>query len=136
MKIKRKEKEKGFFVLEVMIAMLVFGVGILGLLHVYTASIANNGDAQNRVTAAYLAQNIIGQMISDKGNLENYTKGEGEAYEAWKEDVNNSLLGGADNPPEITIEEVDGVKKATIKIYWKTTNNENVSKYETDTLIY
>ncbi len=136
MKIKRKEKEKGFFVLEVMIAMLVFGVGILGLLHVYTASIANNGDAQNRVTAAYLAQNIIGQMILDKGNLENYTKGEGEAYEAWKEDVNNSLLGGADNPPEITIEEVDGVKKATIKIYWKTTNNENVSKYETDTLIY
>ncbi len=134
MKIKRKEK--GFFVLEVMIAMLVFGVGILGLLHVYTASIANNGDAQNRVTAAYLAQNIIGQMILDKGNLENYTKGEGEAYEAWKEDVNNSLLGGADNPPEITIEEVDGVKKATIKIYWKTTNNENVSKYETDTLIY
>ena len=134
MKIKRKEK--GFFVLEVMIAMLVFGVGILGLLHVYTASIVNNGDAQNRVTAAYLAQNIIGQMILDKGNLENYTKGEGEAYEAWKEDVNNSLLGGADNPPEITIEEVDGVKKATIKIYWKTTNNENVSKYETDTLIY
>lgn len=134
MKIKRKEK--GFFVLEVMIAMLVFGVGILGLLHVYTASIANNGDAQNRVTAAYLAQNIIGQMILDKGNLENYTKGEGEAYEAWKEDVNNSLLGGEDNPPEITIEEVDGVKKATIKIYWKTTNNENISKYETDTLIY
>ena len=134
MKIKRKEK--GFFVLEVMIAMLVFGVGILGLLHVYTASIANNGDAQNRVTAAYLAQNIIGQMILDKGNLENYTKGEGTAYEAWKEDVNNSLLGGEDNPPEITIEEVDGVKKATIKIYWKTTNNENVSKYETDTLIY
>lgn len=134
MKIKRKEK--GFFVLEVMIAMLVFGVGILGLLHVYTASIANNGDAQNRVTAAYLAQNIIGQMILDKGNLENYTKGEGAAYEAWKEDVNNSLLGGEDNPPEITIEEVDGVKKATIKIYWKTTNNENVSKYETDTLIY
>lgn len=134
MKIKRKEK--GFFVLEVMIAMLVFGVGILGLLHVYTASIANNGDAQNRVTAAYLAQNIIGQMILDKGNLENYTKGEGEAYEAWKEDVNNSLLGGEDNPPEITIEEVDGIKKATIKIYWKTTNNENISKYETDTLIY
>ena len=126
MKIKRKEKEKGFFVLEVMIAMLVFGVGILGLLHIYTASIANNGDAQNRVTAAYLAQNIIGQMILDKGNLESYTKGEGEAYEAWKEDVNNSLLGGADNPPEITIEEVDGVKKATIKIYWKTTNNENI----------
>lgn len=52
--------------------MLVFSVGLVGLLGLQTVSVKNSIDAKYRSDASYLANQIIGQMWVDRSNIDNY----------------------------------------------------------------
>lgn len=59
--------------LEVLIAILLFSIGIMALVGLQAIAIKNTADAKYRVEAAFLANQVIGQMWADnQTNLAGY----------------------------------------------------------------
>jgi type IV pilus assembly protein PilV len=52
----------GFALVEVLVALLLFSIGILGLLGLQARSIATAGDAEDRSRAALIADQCVSQM--------------------------------------------------------------------------
>ena len=65
-------KQSGVILLEALIAITIFSFGILGLIAMQAAAIKQSNDAQLRASAAYLANQMIGQIWVDRGNLNDY----------------------------------------------------------------
>ena len=57
-----RQKQKGFTLLEVLVAMVVLSVGLLGLAGLMGASMRNNQSASQRTQAAWLAYDVIDRM--------------------------------------------------------------------------
>lgn len=66
------KQQRGLAFLEAMIAILIFSMGIIALIGLQAASIKNSIDAKYRADAAYLTNQIIGQMWVDRANLDDY----------------------------------------------------------------
>lgn len=62
-----KNKQRGSFVLEALIAILLFAIGILAIVGLQAASIGNAAAAKYRTDASLLANQVIAQMwVADK----------------------------------------------------------------------
>lgn len=59
-------KQSGSVLLEALIAILIFSVGILALVGMQAAAIGNVADAKYRADASFYADQIIGQMWADR----------------------------------------------------------------------
>ena len=66
------KKQTGIILLEGLIAILIFSMGILAIVGLQGASIRNSADAKYRADASTLANEIIGQMWADQANLATY----------------------------------------------------------------
>lgn len=67
-----KPKQTGAMLLEALIAILIFSMGILAVIGMQAAAIRNSSDAKYRADASYLANSILGQMWADRNNLAAY----------------------------------------------------------------
>lgn len=72
MKKSYSSHQQGSAILEALISILIFSIGILSLMNLQAASIKNSSDARYRADATYLANQIIGQMWVDRGNISAY----------------------------------------------------------------
>ena len=92
--------QAGVMLIEALIGILIFSIGILALLGMQGAAIKNTTDARYRSEAAFLATQIVGQMwLDDKDQLANYkTDGTGPAVyprrDNWMNTVAATLPGG------------------------------------------
>ena len=57
---------------EVLVSVLLFSIGIIGLLRVLEVSVKDAGEIQYRAAAATLADETLGQMWVDRANLGSY----------------------------------------------------------------
>lgn len=123
----RMKKQSGVMLLEALIAVLIFSLGILTLVALQTASIRLTGDARYRASAAIAVERLFSEMrISglDAGGLQTTFASDpgGAGYQAWSQNVvGDSLAGLVDldhNPPIVTVAN-DGV--VTVRLTWKTT---------------
>lgn len=57
-----KSTQQGVVILEVMIAILIFSMGVLSILGLQAAMIKNTADSEFRTEASYLAQQQIGLL--------------------------------------------------------------------------
>lgn len=65
--------QRGSLLLEGIIAILLFSLGILALMGLQTIAITTTADAKYRAEAAFLANQIIGKMwVADRANLAIY----------------------------------------------------------------
>ncbi|MDO8596026.1 MAG: hypothetical protein Q7R45_05325 [Sulfuricaulis sp.] len=64
----RPVSQRGSMLLEALIAILLFSMGILGLMGLQAIAIKNTADAKYRTEAAFLANQIIGQMWTENPN--------------------------------------------------------------------
>jgi type IV pilus assembly protein PilV len=64
--------QRGSTMVEVMVSVLLFSVGVIGLMRVLGTAVQDTGSLQYRSTAANLADTAIGQMWVDRGNLPAY----------------------------------------------------------------
>lgn len=127
--------QKGSMVLEAMISILIFSIGILAIIGLQAASIKSTAGAKYRTDASLLANQIIGQMwIADKTNatlVGNFSSPSGARYTAWKATVAQALpgvTGVAANAPTIVI---DASNKATITLFWQAPNEDAPHSYTT-----
>jgi type IV pilus assembly protein PilV len=106
----------GFMLIEVLIAVLVFSLGVLTIVGLQAASVQQSSKAKYRADATLLANELIGQMwATDRtpDTLKNSFATGGDAYENWLGNVTAALPGAEDNPPEVTVAEVAGAAGAT-----------------------
>lgn len=61
-------KESGFTLLEILIAMLVLSIGLMGLAGLMAASMKNNLSASHRTQATWMAYDIIDRMRANRAN--------------------------------------------------------------------
>jgi type IV pilus assembly protein PilV len=64
--------QQGAVLLEAMIAILLFSIGVLAVVGLQASMINNTSDAKYRSDAAYVAQQMIGKMWTDQTNLSTY----------------------------------------------------------------
>jgi len=64
--------QQGVVLVEAMIAILIFSMGVLAVVGLQAAMIKNTADSKYRADAGYIAQQRIGLMWSDPDNLATY----------------------------------------------------------------
>lgn len=117
---------------EALIALLVFGAGVLGIARLQSVAVQETSGAGYRSTAALLSKNLISRMwLSDRtaATLQaNFgSAGPGAGYTAWMTSVGTAQLpGAATYPPTVTFQTVaSGTTPSvpsslvTITIFWK-----------------
>ena len=122
-----RQKQKGFTLLEVLVAMVVLSVGLLGLAGLMGASMRNNQSSSQRTQAAWLAYDVIDRMrgnrtaaIATTNNYNTTIGGAACAFTAlactdltdWKATLANALPAGDGS---VT---VNGVGATTVIIQW------------------
>ena len=64
-----KKTQQGAILLESLIAMLIFSMGILALVGLQAAMVSNTSDAKYRSVASYLAQQKLGELWADPNHI-------------------------------------------------------------------
>lgn len=85
---RRRHNQEGFLLLEVLIAVLIFSIGVIGMVMLQAVSSANSTNSEDRTTAAVLAGDLISELWS--ANSANAPPD----YAAWRARVTASLRDG------------------------------------------
>ena len=119
--------QTGVVLIEALVSILIFSVGVLSIIGLLTASIIASRDSTNRAAAGLLANQVIGQMWADDRTpaqlLAKYGTG-GNGYVAWASGVAAQLPGVATYPPTIAVAPASTVTippstLVTVTISWK-----------------
>jgi type IV pilus assembly protein PilV len=105
--------QQGAFLLEALIGILIFSLGILGIVGLQAQAIRFTNDSEYRAEAVYLANSLISQMWSDKRNTlqANYDSTlAGPKYLLFKADVLSRLPGASSigGNPVVKVDVTDG----------------------------
>ncbi|MGJ7604746.1 type IV pilus modification protein PilV [Variovorax sp. LT1R20] len=123
--------QRGIVLLEALVALLIFSVGVLGLIGLQATSVKQASAAEYRSTAVLQANDLVSRMwVSDRSDaiLQAQFVTDGDGYKAWKDAWAGSLPGTtiATNKPTVTIVGEPkgataslGTNTATITIYWQ-----------------
>ena len=136
-------REAGATLIESLVAILIFSFGLLGLIGLQAASIKNTAEAKYRADAAYLANQIIGEMWADNpANLASYAHNPVGAASAptasasgntkvttWLGNINASLPGAASTKQQITVNAGTGL--VTVTICWLPSQEATSSNFVT-----
>jgi type IV pilus assembly protein PilV len=118
-----RSRQTGSMLLEALIAVLIFSMGILAIVGMQASAVKASGDAKYRSDASMVANQLIGEMwVSDRtpATLQTNFQGgggtDGAAYTAWLADVQAALPGAAANPPVVTVNAATSL--VTITVFW------------------
>lgn len=137
-------RQSGFTLLEVLVAILVLSIGLLGLAGLMASSIRNNHSAQQRTQATWLAYDVIDRMRVNRpaaiASSDNYNVLIGAASGSaglagaditdWKADLANALPAGDGSV------DVDANREVTVIIQWndsRGTGGSNAQQLRVDT---
>jgi len=124
-----RQRQSGVALLEALVGILIFSIGILALMGLQAQSIRNTVEAKYRNEAAYLANQIIGQMWVDRDNLVDYdtAAGTSPAMAAWRTRVANKLprvVAGGTNSPSIVV----AGTQVTVTVFWQMPGTDSVQR--------
>ena len=125
--------QKGVMLLEALVAILIFSIGVLAIVGLQATAIKEAGDARYRTDAAQLANQLVGQMwVVGRGTgLAGFATG-GASYNTWLTDVSAALPGVTGNPPTVTLG-ASGL--ATIVVKWKAPSEASSASAHTYTVV-
>ena len=141
--VSSSRKQQGSMLLEALIAILIFSMGILAIVGLQATSIKLSGDAKYRSEASLLVNQLIGQMwISDRtpatfqANFQGGAGNNGANYTNWLatvQDPQTGLPGSVANPPSVVIVPQVGTTTTsslvTITIWWQAPNEPSAHQY-------
>lgn len=111
--------QKGVMLIEALIGLLIFMLGILALIGMQAIAMQYTIDAKYRSEASFLANQIIGVMWVDRANLSAYDTSAGAGTTqrtAWISSVLETLPGATGaNAPRIVV----SGKQATVTVNWQ-----------------
>ncbi len=129
--MKLHKNQSGMMLLEVLISILIFSIGILGVVGLLAASTQNATNAEQRIIAAHLANDMVAQMWL-RGTSQPSDANLLKDIAAWKSAVEKSVL------PNVagTVTLAGGVTRVTV--IWKAPSKkstENSNRLETSLAI-
>lgn len=74
-RLRRRNRVRGGALIEVLVAMLIFLIGVLGLVGLQSAMTRAQSESKMRADAAFLAGEIVSRMWSDLTNVASYHAG-------------------------------------------------------------
>lgn len=124
-----RRQQTGVMLLEALIAILIFSLGILAIIGLQAQSIRNSSEAKYRADASFLANQLIGYMWTDPANFAAYAhmptgavcEPTGSAstntnVTAWLANVRALLPGATDAMQSIAVD--TGTRQVTVRICW------------------
>lgn len=130
--------------LEALIGILIFSLGVLALVAMQAISVSTVSNARYRTEASFLANEILSQVWVDRGtnynNVASYavTGGVGASTPAqnWVNKVNQLMPSSATYPPTVAIATpASGGRQVTVTIRWKAPEAADVSNHTASTFI-
>jgi type IV pilus assembly protein PilV len=116
-KINPSRNQQGSALLEALIGILIFSIGVLSLIGLQATSIKLTTDAKDRTDASLFANQVISRMWVDQGNLASYA-------------VTDQPIAGL--PDGTRTVEVSGTQ-VTVTISWRPPNSAARHRYVTVT---
>jgi len=113
--------QQGSMLLESLIAILIFSMGILAIVGLQATSIKLAADAKYRSDASLLANQLLGQMwASDRTAAAlqtNFASPSGVLYTGWATSVQSAVPGATGvNAPQVTVNTAAGASLGTVQI--------------------
>ena len=133
------QRQQGSMLLEALIAILIFSLGILAVVGMQASAVQAVSDAKYRADASLLATQLVGQMrASDRTNttLTTFSGGagtDGSAYSTWRGDVEILLPGAGSTPPVVQYD--SSTRQVSITIFWSAPNDSQTHQFQLVTQI-
>jgi type IV pilus assembly protein PilV len=143
-----RKSQTGVALLEALIAILVFSLGMLTVIGIQAASIKMAADAQLRTRAALLADRLVGRMWTsglDIGELKTaFESPNGNDYKTWLAEVGDyekfglpGVAGGSEEDgvmstlPEVEVMNAAGASngQVVVTLYWRTPSMPNGERH-------
>jgi type IV pilus assembly protein PilV len=119
MRTRAPGKQQGVMLLEALIGILIFSIGILAMLGMQAIGMRATIDAKYRSEASYLTNQIVGTMWVDRANIATYDtiSGAGNNRRAdWIARVQTTLPGSSGaNAPSIAVVG----RQVTVTVRWQ-----------------
>ena len=117
------KSQAGVMLIEALIGILIFSIGILALIGMQATAVRNTADARYRSEASFLATEVIGRMWIDIADLPKFDKDYAGTFaprDDWETKVSVTLPGvdltGATRP---TIELDTATNEVTVTVLWQ-----------------
>jgi type IV pilus assembly protein PilV len=107
----------GSALLEALLAIVLFSIGLIALLMLLTASIREDSAARYRAQAALLVDEAVAVMwAGDRSSLASRFGANGADFTAWRARVQSQLPGAVAYPPTVQVASDNTV---TLTVQWK-----------------
>jgi type IV pilus assembly protein PilV len=108
-------RQSGSVLIEALVAILIFSIGILSLVGLQAVSMKNTTQAKARVDASMVASQHLGQIWVDMANIANYAEG-GTSVPSLPNGTRTTTIVG---------------DQVTITVTWRMPNETDVNTYQT-----
>jgi type IV pilus assembly protein PilV len=131
-------QQEGVMLLEALIGILIFSLGVLALVAMQAISVSTVSNARYRTEASFLANEILSQIWVDRGsnydNIASYvvSGGVGASTPAqnWVNKVNQLMPSSTTYPPTVAVvTPAAGGRQVTVTIRWKAPEAVDVSNH-------
>jgi len=137
-------RQGGVVLIEALLGILIFSIGILALIGMQSVAVKNTTDARYRTEAAYLANGMLSQIRLDFAQAAQYDDGNTATYAprtAWRNQVEALLPGvkitSAQRVPSIDVVpgptyvgDTDPPSQVTVIVYWLQPGEAQDHKFE------
>jgi len=119
-----RASQQGVMLIEALIGILIFSLGILAIMGLQAAAIKNTIEAKYRTEASFLTNRLIADMWTECGvtctNLSSFDTGSGTnpKMTSWRNEVAAKLPGvvvGAANSPTVAV----AGNTVTVTVFWR-----------------
>jgi len=128
-----RTRQSGAYLLEALIGILIFALGVLGIVGLQAASLRTTTDNSLRAEAVFAATQLVGQMWADvQGSLAaNYSSaGAGATYTSWAAELKSAQGGAWYQDPDVDFNNAALCSAAPsptsnsvyIQIYWQSSD--------------
>jgi type IV pilus assembly protein PilV len=117
------KNQSGSILLETLIAILIFFMGVVGLMGLQAAAFTDVAQSKYRMDAGFLTNQIISSMwVDGVDQVPNYASLGGAKTATWLAQVNNTLPGASAIPPTIVVKDVSNATgkryEVTVTVSW------------------
>jgi type IV pilus assembly protein PilV len=113
-------RQSGIALLEALIAVVILGIGLLGMIGLQARAYAALSDASMRAEATMAGEKLLGVMNTDIANLANYSLAEGAAPNAtlapWVQETQRMIPGAL---LSVRVQPQDHQSQVDIGIRWQ-----------------
>ena len=130
-------KTEGFALLEVLIAILIFSIGIMGLIGIQASSIRAQVDSKNRSQATLLANQVVADIWTQVGTSTTTLSSFNKSYSATltPSDPWGIALASSPLPNAVLTVDTSNAPEVTITITWQKSPAEAAHSFDFTTQI-